>query len=83
MHQAPEQLIALNKTNLEAAFRFAEIALEGTERMLEEKIIEFNRHYVTALDTMVKTAPAGSEVAVAAVKSATAPAAEPGKKKAA
>ena len=35
MYQAPEQLIALSKANLEAAVRFAEIALEGTERMLE------------------------------------------------
>ena len=139
MYQAPEQLIALNKANLEATIRFAEIALEGTERMLEvhmkaaktafangvmqakalaevkdveqlaqlkntlaqpnlekantyikgvydvaaatqsefgklleDKIIEFNKHYVTALDTMVKSAPAGSEAAVAAVKSAIA-----------
>ena len=35
MYQAPEQLMALNKANLEAAVRFAGIALEGAERMLE------------------------------------------------
>ena len=35
MFQAPEQLVALNKANLEAAVRFAGIALEGAERMLE------------------------------------------------
>lgn len=35
MNQAPEQLIALNKANMETAIRFAGIALEGTERMFE------------------------------------------------
>jgi phasin family protein len=137
MFQAPEQLMALNKANLEAAVRFAGIALEGAERMLElqlktaknafadgvqqakalteikdvqefaqlkntfaqptiekatsyaksvydvaaatqseisklveEQIAEFNKQVVTGLDKVVKSAPAGSEVAVAAVKSA-------------
>ena len=137
MFQAPEQFMALNKANLEAAVRFAGIALEGAERMLElqlktaksafadgvqqakafteikdvqelaqlkntlaqptlekatsyvksvydvaaatqseinrlveEQVAEFNRHVVTGLDKVVKSAPAGSEVAVAAVKSA-------------
>lgn len=137
MLQAPEQLMALNKANLEAAVRFAGIALEGAERMfeiqlkaakgvfadgvqqakaladvkdlqefaqlkntlvqpnlekatsyvksvydvaaatqseinklIEEQVSEYNKHIVTTLDKMVKTAPAGSEVAVAAVKSA-------------
>lgn len=137
MFQAPEQLMALNKANLEAAVRFAGIALEGAERMLElqlkaakiafadgvqqakafteikdvqeiaqlrntlaqptmekatsyvksvydvasatqaemnklveEQIAEFNKQVVTGLDKVVKSAPAGSEVALAAVKSA-------------
>ena len=35
MYQAPEQLMHLNKTNLDAAVRFAGIALESAERMLE------------------------------------------------
>jgi phasin family protein len=35
MYQAPEQLLILNKTNLEAAVRFAGIALEGAERLIE------------------------------------------------
>lgn len=136
MYQAPEQLIAFNKANLEAAVRFAGIALEGAERLfevqlkaaktafaegvqqakalaevkdlnelvtlkgqlaqpslekatsyaksvydvaaststeigklLEEQASEFNKHVVASLDKMVKSAPAGSEVAVAAVKS--------------
>jgi phasin family protein len=136
MYQAPEQLVALNKANLETAVRFAGVALEGAERMLEvqlkaakstfaegvqqakvmaeikdvqefaqvrsalaqpmfekatsyirsvydvavatqtemsrlveEQIAEFNKQMVTGLDKIVKTAPAGSEVAVAAVKS--------------
>jgi phasin family protein len=137
MFQAPEQLMALNKANLEAAVRFAGIALEGAERMLElqlktakiafadgvqqakafteikdvqeiaqlrntlaqptmekatsyvksvydvasatqaemnklveEQVAEFNKQVVTGLDKIVKSAPAGSEVALAAVKSA-------------
>jgi phasin family protein len=137
MYQSPEQLTAWNKANLDAAVRFAGIALEGTERMLEvqlkaaksafadgqqhaktlaevkdpqdfaqikntlvqpslekatsymkslydvaattqaeisklveEQISEFNRQVVANLDKMAKSAPAGSEVAVAAVKSA-------------
>lgn len=139
MYQAPEQLIALNKANLEVAARFAGVALEGAERMIdlqlkaaktafadtmegvkaltevkdlqqfaalkdnvaqptiekatayaksvydiatasqaefgklfEEQFAEFNKQIVTALDKMVKTAPAGSEVGIAAVKSAIA-----------
>ena len=137
MYQAPEQLMALNKANLESAVRFAGIALEGAERMLElqlkmaksvfadgvqqakalaevkdiqefarlkntiaqptlekatsyaksvydvaaatqseinklveEQVSEFNKQVVTGLDKLVKSAPAGSEAAVAAVKSA-------------
>jgi len=137
MYQAPEQLMAWNKANLEAAVRFAGIALEGAERMLEvqlkaaksafadgvqqakmladvkdpqefaqlkntlaqpslekatsyvksvydvaaatqseinklveEQVSEFNKQVVTGLDKVVKSAPAGSEMAVAAVKSA-------------
>ena len=137
MFQAPEQFVALNKANLEAAVRFAGIALEGAERMfelqlkaaksvfadgvqqaktfaeikdvqelaklkdrfaqptmekatryaksvydvvaatqseinklVEEQLSDFNKQVVTSLDKAVKSAPAGSEVAVAAVKSA-------------
>lgn len=137
MYQNPEQLMALNKANLEAAVRFAGIALEGAERfievqlkaakgafadsvqqakalaeikdpqefaqvknavmqpnlektagyvksiydvasatqaefnkLVEEQVSEFNKQVVTTLDKMVKTAPAGSDVAVAALKSA-------------
>ena len=136
MFQAHEHLAAWTKPNLEAAVRFAGIALEGAERMLEvqlkaaksvfadgvqqakalaetkdlqefaqikstlaqptlekatsyvksvydvaaatqseisklfeEQVSEFNKHVVTGLDKAVKSAPAGSEAAVAAVKS--------------
>jgi phasin family protein len=41
-------------------------------RLFEEKFAEFNKNVVTALDKAVKNAPAGSDVAVAAVKSAMA-----------
>lgn len=137
MYQTPEQLVAINKANLEVAMKFAGVALQGAERMLdlqlkaaktafadsvesakaiaavkdikefaalkdslaqpsiekatayaksvydvtaatqaefgalvEEQVSEFNKQVVTTLDKMVKTAPAGSEVGIAAVKSA-------------
>ncbi|MGZ8210312.1 MAG: phasin family protein [Burkholderiales bacterium] len=136
MYQTPDQLIALNKANLETALRFAGVALEGTERLidlqlkmaksalaegmqnartlaavrdfeqlaalkdtvvqptfekattyakqvydvatetqaevsklLEEQVTEFNKQVISALDQFVKTAPAGSEVGIAAMKS--------------
>ena len=39
-------------------------------KLVEEQVSEFNKQVVTTLDKMVKTAPAGSDVAVAALKSA-------------
>lgn len=137
MYQTPEQIIALNKANLEVAMRFAGVAIEGAERMMdlqlkaaktafadsfegakalaavkdfqqfaalkdnlaqpslekatayaksvysvatetqaefgklvEVQVSDFNKELVAGLDKMVKNAPAGSEVGVAAVKSA-------------
>jgi phasin family protein len=139
MYQAPEQLIAFNKANLEAAARFAGVALQGAERLVdlqlkaakeafadgienakalasvkdprelaslrenltqprldkatalarsfydvaaatqaefgklvETQVSEFNRQVVAALDRMVKNAPAGSDLGIAAMKSAIA-----------
>ncbi|HEV7801710.1 MAG TPA: phasin family protein [Burkholderiales bacterium] len=135
MTQTPETLIALNKANFEAALRFAGVALEGAERLIdlqlktaksalndglesarvlasvrdveqlaalkdtlvqpsvekatayakqvydvasatqsdltklvEAQVTEFNKQVISALDQMVKTAPAGSEVGIAAMK---------------
>jgi phasin family protein len=139
MYQTPEQLIAMNKANMESVMKFAGVAIEGTERMIdlqmkaaksafadsiesakalaavkdfqqfaalkdtmaqptlekatayaksvydltsetqaefsklvEAQVADFNKEVVTTLDKMVKSAPAGSEVGVAAVKSAIA-----------
>jgi len=139
MYQAPDQLIAFNKANLETAARFAGVALEGAERivdlqlkaakeafadsienakalasikdpqqlttlkdsfaqprldkatayarsfydvaaatqaeigkLVEAQVAEFNKQVVAALDRMVKNAPAGSEIGIAAMKSAIA-----------
>ncbi len=136
MYQTPEQLIAMNKVNLEAAMRFAGVAIEGAERMMElqlqaakaafsdsfegakalaavkdfqqlaalkdslaqptlekatayakslydvangtqaefsklveAQVAEFNQEVIAGLDKLVKNAPAGSEVGIAAVKS--------------
>lgn len=38
-------------------------------KLVEEQVSEFNKQVVTALDKMVKNAPAGSEVGIAAFKS--------------
>lgn len=137
MYQTPEQLIALNKANLEVAMKFAGVAIEGAEKVIdlqlkaaktafadsfegakalasvkdlqqfaalkdnlaqpsiekatayakslydvatetqaefgklvEAQVADFNKELVAGLDKMVKTAPAGSEVGVAALKSA-------------
>jgi phasin family protein len=136
MYQTPEQLIAINKAGFEAALRFAGVALNGAERLIdlqlktaksaladglqgaraltsvrdveqfaalkdtvvqptfekatayakevydvatatqadlsrlvEEQVSEFNKQMISALDQFVKTAPAGSEVGIAAMKS--------------
>jgi len=136
MYQTPEQLVAINKANLETAVKFAGVALHGAERILdlqvkatrtaiadgvetakaiaavkdvqqfaalkdniaqpsiekatayakslydvttatqaefgkliEEQVAEYNKLVVATLDRMSKNAPAGSEVAIAAVKS--------------
>jgi phasin family protein len=136
VYQTPEQFLALNKANLEVAAKFAGVALQGAERIMElqlkaaknafadtvenakaiagvkdikelaalkdslaqpsiekatayakniydvtaatqaefgklvdEQIADFNKQFVTVLDKMVKNAPAGSEVGIAALKS--------------
>ena len=136
MYQTPDQLFALNKSNVEAVLRFASVAREGTQRMfdlqlnaaksavadgiqnaralsavrdveqlatlkdtlvqpsfekatayakqvydvaaetqsefgrlVEEQVAEMQKQVIATLDQIVKTAPAGSEVGIAAVKS--------------
>jgi phasin family protein len=136
MYQTPEQLMAINKANLEIVMKFAGVAFHGAERILdlqlraaksvmadsvenakaiagvkdlqefaalkdtvaqpsiekatayaksvydvtaatqaefgrlvEEQVSEFNKQVVTTLDRMVRTAPAGSEMGIAALKS--------------
>ena len=136
MYQSPDQLLALNKANLEVAARFAGVALHGAERLVdlqlkaaksafadgiesakalaavkdvqqlaalkdqiaqpslekatayakdifdlatatqaefgklvEQQFADFNKQVVTGLDKLVKNAPAGSELGIAAFKS--------------
>lgn len=136
MYQTPEQLIAINKANVNTALRFAGVTLAGAERLLdlqfkaakamfsntaeqatvlanakdfaefaairgnlaqptlekatayarsvydvtvetqtrigqlvEERTAEFNQQVVSSLDQFAKSAPAGSEVAIAGFKS--------------
>jgi phasin family protein len=136
MYQTPDQLIALNKAHFETVLRFAGVAFQGAERLIdlqlktaksalsdgfesaralasvrdleqlaalkdtlvqpsvekatayakqvydlatatqsdlgklvEEQVTEYNKQVISALDQFVKTAPAGSEVGIAAMKS--------------
>src|SRR5687767_12303895 len=136
MYQTPEQFMAINKANLEAAMKFAGVALQGAERifdlqvkatksaiadsvestkaiaavkdvqqlaalkdtlaqpsiekatayakslydvtaatqaefgkLIEAQVSEYNKQFVATLDRMSRTAPAGSEVGIAALKS--------------
>src|SRR5215210_3360852 len=52
MYQAPEQLIALNKAAYEAALRFAGVALEGAERLIDLQL----RTAKTALNDSMESA---------------------------
>src|SRR5688572_17260838 len=38
MYQTPDQLVALNKANLETAMKFAGVALHGAERLLDVQL---------------------------------------------
>jgi phasin family protein len=78
-----QEVIALQSTAAEPSFEKAlaysrsvyEVASQTqTEiaKLMEARIAEFNKIVVAALDKAVKSAPVGSDVAVAAVKSAMA-----------
>ena len=54
MYQTPEQLIALNKANLETALRFAGVALDGAERLIDLQM----KTAKTALADSIQTAQA-------------------------
>ena len=52
-----------------ACFNVATGTQQEVSALLEEQIAEFNKNVSVALDTVIKSAPAGSESAVAAAKS--------------
>ncbi|MGZ5138676.1 MAG: phasin family protein, partial [Burkholderiales bacterium] len=75
-----DQLAALKDTlvqpSLEKATAYAKEVYDvatGTQaelgKLVEEQVAEFNRQVISTLDQIVKTAPAGSEVGIAAMKS--------------
>ncbi len=51
MYQAPEQLTALNKANLEIAKRFAGVAMEGAERMLDLQLKAAKSAFADSVET--------------------------------
>ncbi|HVS26989.1 MAG TPA: phasin family protein [Burkholderiales bacterium] len=78
-----QEVIALQSTVVEPGFEKAlaysrsvyEVASQTQAeitKLVEARVADFNKIVVAALDKAVKTAPAGSDVAVAAVKSAMA-----------
>ncbi|HUF19246.1 MAG TPA: phasin family protein [Burkholderiales bacterium] len=74
--ELPGWTASLAQPGFEKASAYAKSVYEvststGSElgALLEEEIAEFNKQFVTALDAALKSAPAGSESAVAAVKS--------------
>ncbi|MBI4291408.1 MAG: phasin family protein [Betaproteobacteria bacterium] len=78
-----QELVSLNSAaaqpNLENAISYSRSVYElatqtqsEVNKLIESQAAEFNRNMVTFLDKVSKTAPAGSDVAVAAVKSALA-----------
>jgi hypothetical protein len=70
MYQAPEQFTLEKATSyVRSVYDVAVATQSEMNRLVEEQVAEFNKQMVTGLDKIVKTAPAGSEVAVAAVKS--------------
>jgi len=75
-----DQLVALKDTVVQPSFEKAtayakevyDVASETQadfSKLVEEQVSAFNRQMVSALDQIVKTAPPGSEVGIAAMKS--------------
>jgi phasin family protein len=75
-----DQLAALKDTVVQPTFEkatayakevydVASATQADLSRLVEEQVSEFNRQMISALDQFVKTAPAGSEVGIAAMKS--------------
>jgi phasin family protein len=63
-----EKAVAYNRS----VYEIASQSQEEVSKLLEAQIAELNKNLAAALDKAAKSAPAGSEVAVAAVKSAIA-----------
>ncbi|NMG73734.1 phasin family protein [Aromatoleum diolicum] len=63
-----EKAVAYNRS----VYEIASQSQEEVSKLLEAQIAELNKTLATALDKAAKSAPAGSDVAVAAVKSAIA-----------
>ena len=61
MYQAPEQLVALNKANLEIAMKFAGIAIHGAERMLDLQLKAAKSAYADSVEN-AKTIAAVKDV---------------------
>ena len=61
MYQAPEQLVALNKANLEIAMKFAGVAIHGAERMLDLQLKAAKSAYADSIEN-AKTIAAVKDV---------------------
>ena len=68
MYPASEQLIALNKAQLEAAARFADVALQGAEKMMELQLQAAKSAFADGLENARALAAAKDLQALAALK---------------
>jgi len=62
-----EQIVAAQKANIETLFGLTQKAFEGVEKLVEP---DAQKKFMAVVDNAAKNAPAGSETAVAVMKSA-------------
>ena len=72
MYQAQEQFVALNKANLEAAARFANVALGGAERLFEVQLKAAKAALADGMDNVTTLAAVKDLQQFAEVKDAVA-----------
>ncbi len=76
MYQAPEQLLALNKANMEIAAKFAGVALQGAERILELQLKAAKSAFADTVENAKTIAAVKDIKELAALKDLTQPSIE-------
>jgi phasin family protein len=76
MYQAPEHLLAINKANLEVAAKFAGVALQGAERILELQLKAAKSAFADTVENAKAIAAVKDVKELAALKDLTQPSIE-------